>query len=123
MFPAISEKQCRFEQADVSGAGGAVVKSLAGDGGFDLVHDCGLVDSVAMVTSVAVLLQFAQILELILCFVLQVRDTAVHDVAAVVVGCLKPSALFVCRSCNHSLDELQTIFARHLDLEFYDEEW
>jgi hypothetical protein len=49
MFPSISEKQCRFEQADVSSAGGAAVKSLTGDGLFDLVHDCGLVDSVAMV--------------------------------------------------------------------------
>jgi hypothetical protein len=54
---------------------------------------------------------------------LQVRDSAVHEVAAVVARCMKPSALFVCRSCNHSLDELQTIFACHLDLEFYDEAW
>jgi hypothetical protein len=52
-----------------------------------------------------------------------VRDSAVHDVAAVVLRCLKPRALFVCRSCNHSLDELQTIFARELDLEFYDDAW
>ena len=56
-------------------------------------------------------------------FILQVRDSAVHDVAAVVFRCLKPAALFVCRSCNHSLDELQTIFARDLDLEFYDDSW
>ena len=56
-------------------------------------------------------------------FILQVRDSAVHDVAALVLRSLKPSALLVCRSCNHSLDELQTIFALHLDLEFYDAAW
>ena len=62
-------------------------------------------------------------MKLIFPFVLQVRDSAVHDVAALVLRSLKPSALFVCRSCNHSLDELQTIFALHLDLEFYDDAW
>ena len=62
-------------------------------------------------------------MKLIFPFILQVRDSAVHDVAALVLRSLKPSALFVCRSCNHSLDELQTIFALHLDLEFYDDAW
>ena len=51
------------------------------------------------------------------------RDTAAHDVAAAVISCLKPCGLFVCRSCNHCLDELQTIFASRLDLEFYDDAW
>ncbi len=51
MFPAITEKQCKFEQVDVLG-GGAVMKALPHEGGgYDLVHDCGLVDSVAMVTA------------------------------------------------------------------------
>lgn len=50
MFPSITAQQCSFQQADVLGGGGSVVKKLAFDGGgFDLVHDCGLVDSVAMV--------------------------------------------------------------------------
>jgi hypothetical protein len=50
MFPSITEQQCRFLQTDVLGGGGAAMKKLACDGGgFDLVHDCGLVDSVAMV--------------------------------------------------------------------------
>ena len=49
MFPSITEKRCMFEQADVLG-GVSALKGLGGGGGaFDLVHDCGLLDSVAMV--------------------------------------------------------------------------
>jgi hypothetical protein len=49
MFPATTRQRCVFEQMDVL-AGGNALKGLAGDGaGFDLVHDCGLLDSVAMV--------------------------------------------------------------------------
>ena len=48
MFPSITEKQCMFEQADVLG-GVSALKALGGGGAFDLVHDCGLLDSVAMV--------------------------------------------------------------------------
>ena len=50
MFPSITEKQCKFVQADVLGGGASAAAALASDGGaFDLVHDCGLLDSVAMV--------------------------------------------------------------------------
>ena len=71
VFAAAVGDRCVFEQKDVLGGGGV-------QGQYDLVHDCGLVDSVAMV-----------------------RDAAVHEVAAVVARALKPQGIFVCRSCNH----------------------
>ncbi len=49
MFPADTRQRCVFKQMDVLG-GGSSLKALAVEGGgFDLVHDCGLLDSVAMV--------------------------------------------------------------------------